>query len=50
LIKNYKKYNFSTAIFCGNPPVTINKKAYFKETFSADIEKAKIFKNLGFEK
>ena len=48
LIKNYKKYNFSTAIFCGNPPVTINKKAYFKETFSADIEKAKIFKNLGF--
>ena len=48
LIKNYKKYNFSTAIFCGNPPVTINEEAYFKETFFADIEKAKIFKNLGF--
>ncbi len=50
LIANYKKYNFATAIFCGNPPITENEDDYFAETFFSDIKNANIFKNLGFNK
>ncbi len=50
LIANYKKHNFATAIFCGNPPISENENDYFAETFFSDIKNASIFKNLGFNK
>ena len=50
LMANYKKFNFATAIFCGNPPISENEDDYFAETFFTDIKNARILKNLGFNK
>jgi nucleoside-diphosphate-sugar epimerase len=50
LIANYQEYNFATAIFCGNPPISENEDDYFAETFFSDLKNANILKNLGFNK
>lgn len=50
LIANYKNFNFATAIFCGNPPISENEDVYFAETYFSDIKNASILKNLGFNK
>lgn len=50
LVRSDNSLGFTTAIFCGNPPMLSSEKEYVQSTYFVDVNIAKIFKQIGFKR